>query len=422
MAVSFQDLRRHAGLGPNAARNWQPHICWLADTAAPHIPPTRYHKLDLTFMANIWNVKPSKNPGFDDKGLPMTPIRRFLCTLDFIQPILALGKRNRDRCRVSLSGAEGPAEGFPRLPEDRDSDSIDGQDAVPSFTLSRQKSIRKSPSCSPGSLSEISRRPARLAIQHDDRPFDAIVVTTLPCYPFCCHEDLLSMSRQQLVEVAMLFNSRLPSSRQIEVSDAATNAHIRHSIETLVGIVPDVPWAPKGIKSRTISKNDRISSSLEDPISETLPSPPTSPLAMRVSRRRGPPLVASQSRMLGCLQEEDEDQIFAKRPLKRRKLSEADATLAHFSCATLGEGPMDVVTPERALTSPTTSSFEMLFTPTSVASPGNDIVLSSPVQNRLANSEYSTVVSVSGKRTLRLRRSTYAPRAPATTIGQLAID
>jgi len=388
---------------------------------APHIPPRRYHKLDLTFMANI--LKPSKKPGLDDKGLPMTPIRRFLCTLDLIQPIFALGKRNRGRGRVSLSGAEGPTEGFTTLSEDRHSDSIDGEDAVPTFTLSTQKSIRKSPSYSLGSPPGISRRPARLAIQQDDHPFDAIVVTTLPCYPFCCHEDLLSMSRQQLVEVVLLFNSRLPSSRQIEVSEAATNAQIRHSIETLVGIVPDVPWAPKGIKSRTISKNDRISWSLEDPTSEILPSPPTSPLAMRISRRRGPPLMASQSRTLGCLQEEDEDQLFAnKRPLKRRKLSEVDATLAHFSCGTLGEGPMDVVSPERALTSPTTGSFEMLFTPTSAASPGRGMVHSSPVQNRLANSEDPTVAPVAGKGTLTLKRSTYAPRRPATTIGQLAID
>ena len=367
-------------------------------------------------MANI--LKPSKNPGLDNKGLPMTPIRRFLCTLDLIQPILALGKRNRDCGCISLSGAEGPAEGLRRLPDDRDSHSIDGQETVPPSSLSRQKSTLKSPSHSPGSLPQRARRPARLAIQHDDHSFDAVVVTTLPCYPFCCHEDLLTMSRQQLVEVAVLFNSRLPSSRQIEVSDAATNAHIRHSIETLVGIVPDVPGAPKGVKSRTMSKNDRISLSLEDSI---LPSPPTSPLAMRVSRRRGVPLIASPSRALGCLQEEDEEKLFAnKRRFKRRKVSEANATLGHLSYGTIGEGSMDLTSPGRALTCSTTGSFEMLFTPASIVSPGNGMVLSSPVQKRVADSDDPTIASVS--RDLPVTKPTYASREPATTNGHTIED
>ena len=370
-------------------------------------------------MANI--LKSSKNPGLDNKGLPMTPIRRFLCTLDLIQPILALGKRNRDCGCISLSGAEGPAEGLPSLPDGRDSHSIDGQETVPPSSLSRQKSTRKSPSHSPGALPQRSRRPARLAIQHDDHSFDAVVVTTLPCYPFCCHEDLLTMSRQQLVEVAALFNSRLPSSRQIEVSDAATNAHIRHSIETLVGIVPDVPGAPKGVKSRTMSKDDRISLSLEDSIFGILPSPPTSPLAMRVSRRRGVPLIASPSRTLGCLQEEDEDQLFAiKRPFKRRKVSEANATLTRFSYGTIEEGSMDLTSPARALTFSTTGSFEMLFTPASIVSPGSGMVLSSPVQKRVADSDDPTIASVS--RDLPLTKPTYASREPATTNGHAIED
>ena len=379
------------------------------------------HKFYLAYMANI--LKPCQNPGLHTKGLPMTPIRRFLCSFDLIQPILALGKRNRDHGRISLSQAEGLAEGLPSAPDDCDCDSIDGQDAIPPSSLSRQKSTLKPHSCSPGSLPQRSRRPARLAIQHDDHPFDAVVVTTLPCYPFCCHEDLLTMSRQQLVEVALLFNSRLPSSRQIEVSDAATNAHIRHSIETLVGIVPDIPGAPKGVKSRTISKTDRISLSLEDPIFEIQPSPPTSPLAMRVSRRRGPPLIASPSRTLECLQEEDEEHLSAnKRPLKKRKVSEANATLTHFSYGTLGEGSMDLTSPARALTFSTTGSFEMLFTPAPVLSPGKGMVLSSPVQKHVADSDDPTVASVSREGTLSLTRPTYPLREPATPKGHFSIE
>ncbi|KAF8871134.1 hypothetical protein CPB84DRAFT_1624396, partial [Gymnopilus junonius] len=76
-----------------------------------------------------------------------------------------------------------------------------------------------------------------LAIQQHDQPLDAIVITTLPQYPFCCHEDLLTMSRSQLVSVASLFNDHLPSSpsgsRLIDVSERTSDAHIRHCIEVL---------------------------------------------------------------------------------------------------------------------------------------------------------------------------------------------
>ncbi|KAF9481752.1 hypothetical protein BDN70DRAFT_777699, partial [Pholiota conissans] len=72
-----------------------------------------------------------------------------------------------------------------------------------------------------------------VALQQNDEPFDAIVITTLPCYPFCCHEDLILMSRQQLVEVATIFNAHLPQVLKIEISDMVTDAHIRHCIEKL---------------------------------------------------------------------------------------------------------------------------------------------------------------------------------------------
>ncbi|KAF8178901.1 hypothetical protein BJ912DRAFT_811170, partial [Pholiota molesta] len=72
-----------------------------------------------------------------------------------------------------------------------------------------------------------------VALQQDDEPFDAIVITTLPCYPFCCHEDLLLMSRQQLIKVADTFNARLPQIMKIEISDTVSDAHIRHCIERL---------------------------------------------------------------------------------------------------------------------------------------------------------------------------------------------
>jgi len=230
------------------------------------------------------------------------------------------------------------------------------------------------------------------------------------------------MSRQQLIDVALLFNSRLPRSRQIEVSDVATNAHIRHSIETLVGIVPDIPGAPKAVKSRTLSKSTRIPLLPEDTPLDILPSPPTSPLAMRVPRRRGPPLRASPPRMLESLREEDEEQFFVnQRLLKRRKLSGADATPIHFSYGSISDGTMNLASPDGALKIST--SIEMLFTPASVISPVKRMVLSesSPLQDCVADSDNCVVTSVqSGVTTQLLTKPTYTSRVPVTTNGRLA--
>ena len=219
------------------------------------------------------------------------------------------------------------------------------------------------------------------------------------------------MSRQQLVEVALLLNSRLPSARQIEVSAVATNAHIRHSIETLVGIVPETPGAPKGVKSRTMSKNSRIPLRLEDPPFDNLPSPPTSPLAMRVSRRRELPLMASPPRVLECLQEEDEEQFFAtQRPLKMRRYSGTNATSTDFSDGSIGEDTMDLASPARALRFST--SIEMISNPTSVISPGEGMILSSPFQKCVAGSGDSIVTSLPSG----------GSRVPVTADGRLASE
>jgi len=95
------------------------------------------------------------------------------------------------------------------------------------------------------------------------------------------------MSRSQLVEAGLLLNSRLPPCSQIELANGVPDAHIRHSIETLVGIVPDMPGAPKAVKFRRFerSRDNNNTDSFSD-FQDTLPSPPTSPLSMRVSRRQ----------------------------------------------------------------------------------------------------------------------------------------
>ncbi|KAG8221382.1 hypothetical protein J3R82DRAFT_1558 [Butyriboletus roseoflavus] len=48
---------------------------------------------------------------------------------------------------------------------------------------------------------------------------DSIVLTALPSVPFCCHEDLLTMSRAQLESVVRALNMRLPRRMQIGPED-----------------------------------------------------------------------------------------------------------------------------------------------------------------------------------------------------------
>ncbi|KIJ16026.1 hypothetical protein PAXINDRAFT_36206, partial [Paxillus involutus ATCC 200175] len=44
---------------------------------------------------------------------------------------------------------------------------------------------------------------------------DSIVLTALSTVPFCCHEDLLTMSRAQLEGVVRALNERLPRRMRI---------------------------------------------------------------------------------------------------------------------------------------------------------------------------------------------------------------
>jgi hypothetical protein len=248
------------------------------------------------------------------KTNPFTPMRRFFFKLELLKPIIALGKRVRDKSYA----ADKPEQ----LLEQKSSRSID-YPLSSSFVATA--AARKATLVKDLIQQQHRQGTARIALQQYDQPLDAIVITTLPSYPFCCHEDLLMMSRSQLVQTAVLLNSHLPVCSQIELADGIPDAHIRHSIETLVGIVPDMPGAPKAIKSRRF-KRKHISEIdlLGDLEQDTLPSPPTSPLSMRVSRRqeKALPVMSSPPYLLERLEEEDENDFFTmNRPLKKRKVS-----------------------------------------------------------------------------------------------------
>ena len=240
------------------------------------------------------------------KTNPFTPMRRFFFKLELFKPIVALGKRVRDHSFAA--DKPSPSSKFVATTAARNTTFVNKDQGT-----------------------------ARIALQQYDQPLDAIVITTLPSYPFCCHEDLLTMSRSQLVQTAVLFNSRLPVCSQIEIADGIPDAHIRHSIETLVGIVPDMPGAPKPIKSRRFEKRSEkylLGDLEEQQQHDTLPSPPTSPLSMRVSRRQEkrvlPVMMSSPPpHLLERLEEEDENDFFftMKPPKKKRKVSISMASI-----------------------------------------------------------------------------------------------
>lgn len=162
---------------------------------------------------------------------------------------------------------------------------------------------------------------ARLAIQQHDENHDAVIVTTLPEFPFCCHEDLLTMSHSRLLRVADLFNSRLPSPTRIPDTEDVADEDIRHSIENLVGITPIPPGGlPKAAKS---TNTQTVSNGIEDSETGRIRSPPSSPLAAHASRKlkRGISWTQPLSQFLDVLPEEDETEDSSlRRTNKKQKL------------------------------------------------------------------------------------------------------
>ena len=241
-------------------------------------------------------------------------MRRFF-KLEFLKPIVTFGKRVRDQSYV----ADKPEH----VLEQKSSRSIDfpllGSSSLVVTTAPTNATFVKD------LVVQQRQGLARVALQQYDQSLDAIVITTLPCYPFCCHEDLLMMSRSRLVQATSLLNSRLPVCSQIELADSIPDAHIRQSIERLVGIVPDMLGAPKAIKkkSRRFERKDTSEVGLNGDLEQnTLPTPPASPLSMRVSRRqeKALPVMSSPPRLLERLEEEDENNFFTmNRPLKKKR-------------------------------------------------------------------------------------------------------
>ncbi|KAF4609547.1 hypothetical protein D9613_012319 [Agrocybe pediades] len=335
--------------------------------------------------------------------VPKTPMRRFLCgKVDLFRPSLTLGKRDRDH-NNNVPAAQIASETMMERFLGRRPMSMD---SIKPMTLANE-SLE---SLSLSSSFEKNHERACLAIQHHDKPLDAVVITTLPRYPFCCHEDLLTMSRAQLVEAATLFNNYLPQNAQIDCSELATDANIRHCIETMVGIIPEIPGAPKAVKSR-LNDNISMATLFEDALLDSLPSPPSSPLAMRLPRKRGLSNITMPLRLLGRLEEKDEADFFVKqRTTKKRKVSQSIAEPTRF----LFEDDMEM-TPAPRLSFST--SMEM-FSPGVVEdaiSKDHDMIFFSPLRDppSAVPHTYTPHKITSGKASCNARKSALKLKARA---------
>ena len=199
---------------------------------------------------------------------PCTPVRKRF--LDLFKPSIVLGKR------------------------DRNLSSDDAADTAHNAHSSRTR----------------LKRSASIALQNEDEDLEeTIIITALETVPFCCHEDLLTMTRPQLLAVVSALNTKLPGALRIDIKPSSTDSFIRNAIELIVGIKRTVPGAPKGVKLGL--------SSLADPDKSV--SPPTSPLATKTRPRD----VYLASPRLAALKEEDEEIILGlpERPIKKRKVS-----------------------------------------------------------------------------------------------------
>ncbi|EDR04174.1 uncharacterized protein LACBIDRAFT_304804 [Laccaria bicolor S238N-H82] len=242
-------------------------------------------------------------------------MRRFFFKLELLRQSSSSGTGENRSSRIYPSVLRS-------LPQD-EMINVNPFPAVSSATLSSD--CASTSHSHPASQTQSQR--ACLAIQQHDQPFDAIVISTLPSYPFCCHEDLLTMSRAQLIGVAQLLNSRIPPVTRLRVEEDVSDADIRAWVEVLVGIKLSVPGAPKAVRCRPLVTNGEEDNETFDFDAhvDAMPSPPTSPLSMRISRRQEKllPLLSSPPRPLECLDEAEENIFTSKRPLKRRKTQDA---------------------------------------------------------------------------------------------------
>jgi hypothetical protein len=152
-------------------------------------------------------------------------------------------------------------------------------------------------------------KPLIMALQNTCSSSDAVIITALDTLPFCCHEDLLTMSRPQLVTAALSLNAKLPAALHIDVNPSRPDSFIRNSIEVIVGLKRSVPPAPKAVKSHSIDLDDVAT-----------PSPPTSPLS---NRNKSYDLASPRLARLTEENEDEEESIVIERPFKKRKFSNA---------------------------------------------------------------------------------------------------
>lgn len=224
--------------------------------------------------------------------------------------------------------------------------------------------------------------PPAVALQTTSPSTDSIIITSFQRAPFCCHEDLVTMPRPELAQVAQRINERLPKALQIACGDDVEDTDIRRAIEVLTGIrtetarepVPPVPGAPKAVRTKITSAalheapwDADIDSSATDERTIVIPS---SPLAMRRPR-------------LEMLKEEQEQE----EPLKKRRRA----------------SPENAKTPPGRV--PTTSGSRLLESLDISASP-----LLASDSSEIVSSLTSTLGNVQRRRSARLSRNNSQPR------------
>lgn len=171
----------------------------------------------------------------------------------------------------------------------------------------------------------VAPKPERVALINEDLSEDAVVITALDDIPFCCHEDLLTMPRDKLIDVAHSLNAKLPSAMAIDIDHVLPTSFIRSSIERIVGIRGEVPNAPKTLRLLGDSEEDRRLIAEFNMHAEMNKTPPTSPLAKR-SQSHGHFTSLISPRLARLEEENEEEQDFGadkgeERQPKKRKLS-----------------------------------------------------------------------------------------------------
>lgn len=170
----------------------------------------------------------------------------------------------------------------------------------------------------------LSSKTLKLALQVDDG--DAVVITALDSFPFCCPNELCSMAREELLHVALLLNLKLPKVLAIDVDPMRPDHVIRNGIEFIVGLAQTRPASLREtpVRSRSLDKG-AYNGVLYSPVS---------PIAGR--RGRNASETGFKSPGLESLLEVDEglepdNAQTTTTPLKnRRRASESDRRLAQM--------------------------------------------------------------------------------------------